>query len=205
MIKKLHELDYEYESIEPFIDGENMRIHRELHKSYLDSLNKIFEKYPELIKTQIEELLKHPKQVPEEVRLDFLRNAAEYLNHNLYFDTLKKDVMLSGEVLEAINHNFGNFDLFKEQFMIAALSLNGNGWVWVSLNGVGLEINVTQNGANPIMWQNIHVFPILLLDMWEHSYFLKHRNNKREYVMNFFNVINWDKVTERYKDAKKKF
>lgn len=202
MIQKLPSLEYEYDSLEPIIDEQTMHLHRDKHhQGCLNKLNNALEDYPELDKKteQLSELIKNPEQLPDEIKTKVLQNGGQFLNHNLFFSILKKDVEINGEILDAINEKFGSFEAFKEKFSDAALSIFGSGWAWLSLDQGNLEISTTPNHENPLMDGKE---PILNLDMWEHAYYLKYKNDKKTYVENFFQIINWEKVNELYKIKK---
>src|SRR3989344_2647199 len=123
-------------------------------------------------------------------------------HHQAYVDklnlALKKYPKINGEILKAINKNFGNFDKFKEEFSKSANSLFGSGWCWLVLNNNKLETVKTSNQDNPISEGKI---PILGIDLWEHSYYLKWNSNRAGFIENFYNIINWDQVEKNYKEA----
>jgi Fe-Mn family superoxide dismutase len=107
----------------------------------------------------------------------------------------------TGEVANQINSAFGSFDTFKEQFSKAGATRFGSGWAWLVVNQEGkLAVYNTLNQDSPLMKGDT---PILGMDVWEHSYYLKYQNRRPDYINAFFNVINWDKVAENYAAAKK--
>jgi Fe-Mn family superoxide dismutase len=114
---------------------------------------------------------------------------------------LKKDTKCNGEILAELNRTFGNYDKFKEEFNKAALGLFGSGWAWLvyDTKKKKVEIITTANQDSPL---SIGKVPLLTLDVWEHAYYLKYQNRRTEYVENFFNVINWEKVDELFLKAK---
>ena len=113
-----------------------------------------------------------------------------------------KGVDFDGDIADAVKSKFGDFDTFKEKFSTAAALLFGSGWAWLVMNGEELEIMTTPNQDSPLSEGKI---PILGLDVWEHAYYLKYQNRRPEYISAFFNVINWEKVDENYKDAKRRY
>lgn len=189
-------LGYDYDSLEPYIDKQTMEIHhKKHHQTYVDNFNKIIEKYDELKQKEISKIIKDLNKLPEEIRLSVKNQGGGYLNHSLFWEILKKGTKLKGELKDAIEKAFGSFDSFKEQFKVAALTQFGSGWAWLVLNKNRLEIIKTSNQDNPLTDGKI---PILMIDVWEHAYYLKYQNRRNEYVENFFNVINWDNANKNY-------
>ncbi len=200
MKHELPKLTYEYNALEPYIDEQTMRIHHtKHHQAYVDKLNGALEKAPELQSKPVEELLKNLNSVPESIRTAVRNHGGGHHNHSLFWQLLKKDVALSGEVEEAIKAKFGSFDKFKEDFTNAALGVFGSGWAWLVWNGEDLEIMTTPNQDSPLSQGKT---PLLGLDVWEHGYYIKYQNRRNEYIAAFFNVINWEKVNELFKARK---
>ena len=196
---KLPELPYVYDALEPYIDKETMEIHHSKHhQAYTDKFNAALQGYDELKEKSAEEIIKDLNSVPEKIRTAVRNNGGGYVNHSFFWQILKKDVLPEGEVLEAINENFGSFDKFKEQFSDAAITLFGSGWAWLVANSGKLEIIKTGRQDSPISEGKI---PLLTIDVWEHAYYLKYQNRRPEYVEAFFNVISWEKVNELWKEA----
>ena len=199
MAHKLPELGYSYDALEPFIDAETMEIHySKHHQAYTNNLNAALEKHEELQAKTPEDLLKDLNAVSEEIRDAVRNNGGGYVNHALFWKILKKDVKPEGEVIEAINKEFGSLDEFKTQFKQAAVTQFGSGWAWLVVNGGKLEIMKTGNQDNPISEGKI---PILMIDVWEHAYYLKYQNKRPDYVDAFFNVINWEQVNKNFSEA----
>ncbi len=201
MVYALPKLGYEYNTLEPYIDGETMMIHHDKHHAtYVKKLNDALVGHEELQDKPIEELIKNLNSVSEEIRTAVRNNGGGHLNHSMFWTILKKNVKPSGEVLTAIIKNFGSFDLFKEQFKKAALGQFGSGWAWLIFNPANkkLEIMSTPNQDNPLTLGKI---PLLLIDVWEHAYYLKYQNKRDEYIDNFFNVINWKQVEKNFSRA----
>ena len=201
MVFELPPLGYDYDALEPYIDKETMQIHHDLHhKTYVDKLNSALEGHEELQGKAVEELLKDIDGVSEEIRTAVKNNGGGHLNHRFFWTVMKKDIQPSGEILEAINRDFESYDNFLEQFKQAAVTQFGSGWAWLILNPTTnkLEITKTKDHENPITDNKI---PLLVVDVWEHAYYLKYQNRRPEYVDAFIKVINWDKVNENYLKA----
>jgi len=178
-----------------------MEIHHDLHhKTYVDKLNDALDGHEELQGKDVEELLKDLDRVSEEIRTAVKNNGGGHLNHSFFWTVMKKDIQPSGEILEAINRDFENYETFVEQFKQAAVTQFGSGWAWLILNPITnkLEITKTKDHETPITDNKI---PLLVVDVWEHAYYLKYQNRRPEYVDAFIKVINWDKVNENYLKA----
>ena len=197
---ELPKLEYKYDALEPFIDAKTMEIHyTRHHQAYVDKLNTALEKYPNLQKKKVEELLAdNMKIVPEDIKTAVRNHGGGHINHGLFWELLKKDVKFEGDIVKAINKAFGNFDEFKKKFSEAALGRFGSGWAWLVLNNKKLEVYSTLNQDSPLM-EGKH--PILGLDVWEHAYYLKWQSSRKGYVDGFWNIVNWKKVNELYKKA----
>ena len=204
MAFKLPELPYSYDALEPYIDAKTMEIHHSKHHAaYVNNLNNALSKYPELEKYSLEEILRNLESIPDDIRIIVRNNGGGHFNHSLFWEIMKKDGgEPEGELLKAIERDFGSFSSFKEKFASTAKNHFGSGWAWLSLSRFGkLYVFSTPNQDNPFM---SGLIPILGLDVWEHAYYLKYQNRRAEYVDNFFNVINWEKVSENYKEALKR-
>lgn len=193
---ELPKLGYAYDALEPYIDAKTMEIHlTKHHQTYVDKLNAALEKYPELQKKKVEELLKDLNKIPEDIRTAVRNHGGGHFNHSLFWKIMKKDVKMPKKIAAAIDKDFGNYENFKKAFTDAALNRFGSGWAWLVLNKGKLEVLSTANQDCPITDGKI---PILGLDVWEHSYYVLYFWNRGEYVKNFFNVINWNFVEELY-------
>jgi len=203
MLFELKPLPYAYNSLEPFIDEATMKLHHDKHhQTYTDKLNEALKDYPDLQKKKAEDLLKNLNSIPEKIRQAIINHGGGYVNHNFFWEILKKNIKPSGNIEKAIVKKFGSLDKFKEIFSQAAITVFGSGWAWLVLDeNKELEIIQSKNQDSPLSFGKT---PILTIDVWEHSYYLLYKNNRVEYVKNFFNVINWSKVNELYKKAIKK-
>lgn len=199
---KLEPLSFAYDALEPYIDTKTVEIHySKHHQSYVDKLNAATEKYPELQKKGVEELLKNLGRAPEDIRNQVRNFGGGHANHTFFWKILKKDGGLpQGEIKTAIEAEFGNFEQFEQKFSASATSLFGSGWTWLVLNKGKLEIINSANQDNPLSEGKT---PLLVIDVWEHAYYLKFMNKRADFVAGFFNIINWQKVNELYIQAKK--
>ncbi len=199
----LPELPYDYNALEPYIDEQTMRIHHtKHHQTYIDKLNIALEGHTELQAKTAEDLIKNLNVVPEAIRTAVRNHGGGHANHSFFWPIMKNDKQVAeGEISDAINKKFGSFDKFKEMFSNSSATLFGSGWAWLSVASDGsLEIVTTPNQDNPLTQTKI---PVLGIDVWEHAYYLKYQNKRADYIAAWFNVINWEKVDEHFRDAMK--
>lgn len=198
---KLMILPYEYNSLEPYIDEETMKIHHLGHlKTYVDNLNKILANYPKLHNWSLEKLLYNISSIPKEIQSAVKNNAGGVYNHNLYFDSLspKKEIKLSANFENTVKKQFGSFDNFLAELKEKSLSVFGSGYSYVVLDIEGnIVIITTKNQDTPL---DLNLYPLLPIDVWEHAYYLKHKNKRVEYIEDILEVINWNIIEKRYND-----
>ncbi len=199
---ELPPLPYSYDALEPYIDAMTMEIHwSKHHGAYVNNLNNAVAN-TDMEKLSLDELLSNASKYPAAVR----NNGGGHYNHNLFWQIMTKNGggEPKAELKAAIEKTFGSFDNFKAKLTEAALGRFGSGWAWLVYNQGNLIIGSTPNQDNPLMdLSDLKGFPILGIDVWEHAYYLKYQNRRNEYVANWFNVVNWDAVTERYLEALK--
>ena len=199
MTFELPELGYEYDALEPHIDAKTMEIHHtKHHQAYIDKLNAAI-KGTEWENKTISDIIKNLDKVPENIRTAVRNHGGGHFNHAMFWDLLKKEVEFKGELADAITKKWGSFDKFEKEFATAAMGRFGSGWAWLVLNGEELEITSTANQDNPLT-EGKH--PIIGLDVWEHSYYLKYQNKRPDYVEAFFQVINWEQANHNFKATK---
>ncbi|QED48483.1 superoxide dismutase [Cytobacillus dafuensis] len=189
-------LPYAYNALEPYISEEIMRLHHDKHhKSYVDGLNKAEIKLEEARKTGDYALVKHWSR-----ELAF-HGSGHYL-HTIFWSNMKPKGggKPAGRLLKEIETYFGSFEAFKKHFNEAAKQVEGVGWailVW-SPRSSHLEILQSEKHMNLTQWDTI---PLLVLDVWEHAYYLQYKNNRGDYVNNWWNLVNWKNVEERFQKA----
>jgi superoxide dismutase, Fe-Mn family len=197
---ELPKLDYAYDALEPHIDARTMEIHyTKHHAAYITNLNKALEGTNWEGKT-IEEILANVSKISPVVR----NNGGGFYNHSLFWKILGPNAggVPTGDLSDALIKTFGSFEKFKEDFSAAATTRFGSGWAWLVSTKEGLKITSTPNQDNPLMdLAELKGFPILGLDVWEHAYYLKYQNRRPEYISAFWNVVNWNEVTKRWKSA----
>ena len=200
----LPNLPYPSNALEPHIDTQTMEIHHgKHHAAYVNNLNNAIKGKADLESKKIEDLIANINKLPEDIRNAVRNNGGGHYNHSLFWTIIgpKAGGQPKGELSNAINQDFGNFDAFKEQFAKAATTRFGSGWAWLCLNKNKLTICSTPNQDNPLMdVAESKGTPIIGLDVWEHAYYLKYQNRRPDYIAAFWNVINWDAVEARFKN-----
>ncbi|NCN86492.1 superoxide dismutase [archaeon] len=200
MVHELIELPFKTDSLEPFMDEETVKIHYgKHHKAYVDNLNKAIMNYPELEGKSVEWLLTNLDNISEEIRQKVINHGGGVYNHNFFWEILKKDTKIPNEIETAIIERFQSLENFKEEFKNQSLGVFGSGWTWLVLDKNELKIVQTFNQESVI---SKGMFPLIAIDVWEHSYYLKYQNRRAEYIDNFFNIINWEKVNELFLEEK---
>ncbi|MEM6864120.1 MAG: superoxide dismutase [Bacteroidota bacterium] len=202
MAFELPNLPYGYDALEPHIDARTMEIHHtKHHNGYTTKLNGAIAG-TELEGKGIEEILTALDMSNGAVR----NNGGGFFNHSLFWEIMSGDGggEPTGNLASAIDDAFGSFAGFKEKFSASAGTRFGSGWAWLCVHKGGkLEICSTPNQDNPLMPDTgCEGYPILGLDVWEHAYYLNYQNRRPDYVAAFFNVINWNKVSEIYEANK---
>ncbi|MBQ9058564.1 MAG: superoxide dismutase [Atopobiaceae bacterium] len=197
-------LAYGFDALEPYIDTLTMETHYgKHHKTYTTNFNAAVEKAGLEGKT-VEEILGSLDEVSDTATRNALRNnGGGFYNHNLYFGIMSPEPAETptGALAEAIERDFGGVDALKEQLTALAVGQFGSGWAWLSTDADGkLVATNSANQDNPISLGE-GTTPILGIDVWEHAYYLKHKNVRPDYVADFFKVLDWDKVAERYEAA----
>ncbi|WP_286182630.1 superoxide dismutase [Bacillus sp. ISL-55] len=194
---KLPPLPYAYNALEPVIAEEIMRLHHSKHhQSYVNGLNKAEKEMQKARQTGDFGLIKHWER-------EAAFNGAGHYLHTIFWNIMKPNGGGSpkGQLAKAINDSFGSFDQFKKHFSEAAKNVEAVGWailVW-SPRSHRLEILQAEKHQNLSQWD---VVPLLVLDVWEHAYYLQYKNERAKYVDNWWNVVNWKEVEQRYNKAR---
>jgi Fe-Mn family superoxide dismutase len=195
----LGELPYSYDALEPYIDTQTMEIHHQKHhNAYVTKLNGALETSSEWQGKDIEDIIKNLNNVPESIRTAVRNNGGGHYNHTLFWSIMSANAggEPTGDLGSSITETFGSFAEFKEEFSGAAVNRFGSGWAWLVLDPSGkLAVLSTANQDNPL---TDGFKPLMGLDVWEHAYYLKYQNRRPEYIENWWNVINWSAVADRY-------
>ena len=199
----LPDLPYAFDALEPHIDAKTMEIHHDKHHgTYVTRLNAALEKAPGFQNKPIEEILQSLDKIPKEVQSAVRNHGGGHYNHTLFWKMLapRAGGKPSGDLAKAIDKKFGSFDVFKEQFTVAATNLFGSGWAWLVVDSSGeLSVITTPNQDNPIS-QGLK--PIFGIDVWEHAYYLKYQNRRPDYINAFWNVVSWGNIEENWKNRR---
>mgnify|MGYP002714363295 FL=1 len=197
---ELMDLPYEYDALEPVISKETMTFHHDKHhQAYVNTANELLEgtgyeekKCPKCLLKAIDEITDDADK-----KQKLINNLGGVLNHNLFWNTMKPGGSNEpvGELKEAIDKKFGSFENFKKEFEAAGKGQFGSGWAWLVLNDGELEVISTKNQDNPILEGKQ---AILGNDVWEHAYYLDYQNARPKYLEEWWKVVNWDVIEERF-------
>jgi len=195
-------LPYPYNALEPSIDKRTMELHHDLHHgAAVNGLNAAVKDYPEVARMRLEAMLGRLGELPEAIRTAVRNNAGSHANHSMFWVVMGKGGGQPDSGLKtAIDRDFGGFDKFQTDFNAAAGKLFGSGWVFVTADIDGnLKLVSKPNQDTPLMDGQRALMGI---DVWEHAYYLNYQNRRADYIKAWWNVINWQKVSERYTAAK---
>ncbi|MFN5539019.1 MAG: superoxide dismutase [Candidatus Melainabacteria bacterium] len=201
----LPKLEFAYDALEPYIDAQTVEIHfAKHHQTYINNLNAALKDNSEIAKQSIEEVLIDLSKVPDAIRNAVRNQGGGHANHSLYWSNLtaaSKSGSPSKDLAAAIEKQFGNYDDFKDKLAKTSIGTFGSGWGWLTVQPNGeLLIESSANQDSPLSKGNT---PLLVIDVWEHAYYLKYQNRRPEYVQNIFNIVNWENVSLRYEQALK--
>lgn len=196
MIHTLPELPYSFNALEPVIDAKTVEIHySKHHQTYLDKTNQM------IVWTEFENA--SLEGIVMKASGPLFNNAAQTWNHTFYRESMtdqaeKKNILLvedQARLIGQVKKYFWDMDTFKEKFSASAVGNFWSGWTWLVANpDWSLEIVNTSNAENPLrQWKK----PLLVLDVWEHAYYLNYQNKRADYVSKWFDLVNWEKVSER--------
>jgi len=192
MKHQLMELPFNLQALEPYISKETLQYHHgKHHATYVNNLNNLIEN-TQYETMSLEEIIKNADG-------GIFNNAAQVYNHNVYFKGMcSKNTEPSEELQKKIEEEFESMATFKEAFLNAAATLFGSGWVWLSVTPSGsLVIEQMSNADNPLLGENT---PLMTCDVWEHAYYIGYRNLRQTYLKNWWELINWDFVSDNYRN-----
>ena len=207
----LDALPYAFDALAPHIDAMTMELHHgKHHAASIKSLNTALEGKADLAAHSLDDLMGVLASIEDKVLQTTIRNnGGSHWNHSFFWETLApadKSGKPSDELAKAIDAAFGSMDDFKKAFGEAATKRFGSGWAWLNMKDGKLAVTSTPNQDNPLMkglvTDELLGTPLLGLDVWEHAYYLNYQNRRPEYITAWWNVVNWDKVSARFADAK---
>ena len=193
-------LPYDYNALEPHIDEQTMHLHHDKHhQAYVDNANKALDG-TEWANHSVEQVLANLEILPDEIQTAVRNNAGGHANHTLFWEIMSPDGggEPGGSLANAINDTFGSVDELKKLVNDTGVKRFGSGWSWLVHDGTGLAVYSTANQDSPI---SISDTPLLGIDVWEHSYYLKYQNRRPEYLEAWWNVVNWEAVQQRFESA----
>ncbi|EDU36487.1 superoxide dismutase [Clostridium sporogenes] len=196
MAHTLPNLNYDYNALEPHYDEKTLKIHHDIHhKAYVDGLNKAEQKLQEARESGDFSLIKHWEK-------EIAFHGSGHILHTLFWENMTPNGNLNpeGSIIERIKQDFGDYEKFKKQFTEAAIAVEGSGWTILAWNPMFQELVILQaeKHQNLTQWG---VVPLLILDLWEHAYYLKYQNRRAEFINAWWNIVNWDIVNTRYDNA----
>jgi len=195
---KLPDLPYAYDALEPNFDAQTMHLHHDKHhQAYVNNLNVAAAAHPEIADKTVIELVSNLNAVPEAARTAVRNQGGGHANHSFWWPTLGKGgAAPTGELAKAIDAKFGTLSTFQDKLTAAAMSVFGSGWAWlVKMPDGSVSIETTPNQDSPLTTGHT---PVIGIDVWEHSYYLKYQNKRADYVKAFFQVLNWDYVSGEF-------
>ncbi len=195
-------IPYGFSALEPMIDAQTMEIHYTKHASaYSKNLKDAAAAEAVDITKPLEDVLSKISKYSAKMR----NNGGGHYNHEFFWKCMaaSSNVQPKGKLLTAIQQSFTSVDEMKKQFSEAAKTRFGSGWAWLVLTGdKKLVISSTPNQDNPLMdIADVKGFPLVGLDVWEHAYYLKYQNRRADYVENFWKIVNWNYVAERFESV----
>lgn len=213
----LQTLPYRYDALSPIISEQTLMLHHNKHHAaYVNNLNTLLSDNAVNNNLTIEEFIQtiDDLKINNETKQKIIFNAGGHYNHQFFWEILQhqSSQQIPQNLIDAINISFGNFDTFKDAFKSCAMAHMGSGWAWLcydseaKLSQQRLFIRSTLNHDSPIMnhISGKHGTPLLVLDMWEHAYYLQYQNRKAEYIDAFWDIVNWNKVAEHLNNSMKK-
>lgn len=194
----LPDLGYDYDALGQYISKDIMMLHHDKHhQTYVDKLNLAVEGHADVANKEVSQLLTDLSQLPVEIQAAVRNHGGGHYNHTLFWQWMSPNGggQPTGPLADAIIQKYGSFQAFIDEFNAKALAVFGSGWVWLQPD---LSIITTANQDNPLIEGK--PAPILGLDVWEHAYYLDYKNKRDDYVKAWWNVVNWDFVTQRFND-----
>jgi superoxide dismutase, Fe-Mn family len=194
---KLAPLAYPFDALEPHIDALTMQIHHDRHhQALVTNLNAALEKHPQFT-ASLEEMLRNPDGIPEDIRTAVRNNAGGHWNHTFFWDLMTPDGSRQpiGSLKDAIQASFGSVIDLKAKLASVGAGRFGSGWAWLIVRNGKLEVISTANQDTPL---ELGGKPVLGVDVWEHAYYLKYQNKRADYLSAWWNTVNWDKAQANF-------
>lgn len=197
-------LPYAYDALLPELDEKTLHFHHDKHfATYVDNLNQLLERAPAYQSWPLWKLCQCWAELPDEIRQGIRNHAGGVFNHDLYFRTMRPTPVSSPDhsLQGAIDRDFGGLQALKSALQTAALGQFGSGWAWLTLSQNGeLAVCKTANQDTPLP-----LLPLLCCDVWEHAYYLQYQNRRGEYFENWWRLVDWPQISQRYDQAVSQF
>jgi Fe-Mn family superoxide dismutase len=197
---ELPDLPYAYEALEPHLDAATLRIHHQKHHAtYVNKLNEALSTDASLQKLTLAQLLRDTAKLPEAVRTAVKNNGGGHLNHDLFWKSMAPapSTLPRGALGESIERDFGSLDAFRKKFSDASARHFASGWVALSHDHASRKLAIVDLKDHEVL-QGSDATAILILDVWEHAYYLKYQNRRPEFIEAFWNVVDWSRAAERF-------
>ena len=196
----LVDLPYAYDALEPHIDQKTLQLHhRKHHATYVKQLNEALAKHPDLHKLTLAELLQDLPKIPEQIRTAVKNNGGGHLNHDFFWSVMAPAPAQppQGALDEALEKYFGSFADFRKKFSDVAGKHFASGWVALALDHGSRRLEILDLKDHEIVTPGAKT-ALLILDVWEHAYYLKYQNRRPEFIEAFWNVANWARAEELF-------
>ena len=198
MMHELPPLPYAYNALEPYYDEQTVRLHHDMHHAaYVKGLNAAEEKLAGMLQSGDFSAVKA-------LCADLAFHGSGHILHSIFWTNMKPNGggVPSGALADAINRSFGSFEAFKGLLLAAANAVAGSGWAILAYRKEddALVVLQAEKHENLTQWG---VVPLLVLDVWEHAYYLKYQNRRPDYIAAWWNLVNWDRVAELFAAAEK--
>eukprot|EP00051_Salpingoeca_urceolata_P026476 m.477438 g.477438 ORF g.477438 m.477438 type:complete len:233 (-) comp20845_c0_seq1:155-853(-) len=196
----LPDLPYDYNALEPVVSAEIMEIHHaKHHQTYVNNLNALEEQHAEAVGTG-----DIAKVISLQGGLKF--NGGGHINHTIFWTNLAPSSQgggdePTGDLLSAINKDFGSLDKFRDDFSAKTVAVQGSGWGWLGFNKAAGRLEIATCANQDPLQPTTGLIPLLGIDVWEHAYYLQYKNVRPDYVKAVWEVVNWNNVAERYSEA----
>ena len=194
---ELPPLPYDYAALEPHIDEQTMRIHHDKHhQTYVDKANAALAG-TDWADAAPDKVLHNLAELPVDRRSAARNHVGGHANHTFYWESMGpgKGGEPSGALASAIEQAFGDLNGFTQLFTDTCVNHFGSGWGWLVVDGAVLKVIAMRDQESPL---SEGLVPLLACDVWEHAYYLKYQNRRPDYVAAWWNVVDWDKVAERF-------
>jgi Fe-Mn family superoxide dismutase len=196
----LPDLPYAYDALEPHVDGKTLRIHhREHHATYVEKLNEALAGDAALQLLPLADLLRDADNLPEAVRAAVKNNGGGHLNHDLFWRSMSPTAspVPRGPLADALSKEFGSFEAFRARFSEVAGKHFASGWVALALENAAKKLTIVELKDHEVV-RGDALTTVLILDVWEHAYYVKYQNRRPEFITAFWNVVNWSEAEGRF-------